>query len=284
MEQTEGQTIDQAAEKPPVEEPKSNAIALSDNQIMAPKDHKELSAVIGFLGKGGAFPERFKTNEQKLAAYNLSKSLMGDTWQLALNHIAIIKGQMTIYGEFPRTLAERTGKVEKFKVYVVDKDYKEICVKNKNLDKEPFAGICDVKREGRDEESFSYTLEEAKVAGQYPPTKANWVNGQNLGQIPNMDSPWMKALKVMLMRKAQALGVNFVFPEAKVGVLIAEYDFDIAPDITPYREEKTQSAADVFNQTYGNENATKEEENQVPENAREVSPTEVPSTGVPPIN
>ncbi len=205
----------------------TTSVALRDGSL-APKDASELSRTLANIAKGGGFPERFDTQEKRIAAYNLAQSLMGPQWQLALNHIAIIKGQMCIYGEMPGTLAERTGEVEEKEVYLLDADYQRINTTNKNLGAEPYAAVCNIKRKGRAKKEFTYTIDEAKKAGQYPPTK--WSKQENK-KVLNEDSPWEKFKKIMLMRKAMAIGIKFEFPDALVGVPIAEYDFDEAPDI-----------------------------------------------------
>lgn len=237
--------VNQDAEASPTEKTveatasaKSSApIAVKDGSL-SPQDQTQMRNMLSWIARGGGFPERFDTVEKQLAAYNLAHSLMGSQWQLALNHIAIIHGQMCIYGEMPGTLAERTGEVEEKRVYLITRDYVEICTSNKNLDADIYAAVCKIKRKGRDLKEFSYTIDEAKKAGQYPPMK--WVKGGGGRKEHNPDSPWEKHFKVMLMRKAMALAVKFEFPDALVGVPIAEYDFDEAPDIkdvTP-RESK----------------------------------------------
>jgi len=148
---------------------------------------------------------------------------MADDWQLALNHMAIIKGQLTIYGELPGTLAERTGEVAEKEVFLIDKDYTKICLENKNLTAEPFGAICNIQRKGRVMKQFFYTIDQARKAGQYPPKRRD-------GSI-NDDSPWHKYTHTMLLRKAMSLGVKFEFPEALVGVAIAEFEHDLAPDL-----------------------------------------------------
>lgn len=205
----------------------SNPIAVTEGQ-MAPKDHKELSSIIAHIANGGGFPERFDTHAKRIAAYNMAHSLMGARWQLCLNNIAIIQGQMTIYGELPSALAEQTKEVEEKEVFAVTKDLTKICIANKNISEEAFAGVCIIQRKGRSKKEFTYTLDEARTAGQYPPTKWDRNSKQ---RVPNPDSPWEKFTKVMLMRKAMAMAVKFEFADAMVGVPVSEFDFDLAPDI-----------------------------------------------------
>lgn len=249
-----------SVEQPVTEtKPKAAPVALRQGEL-APQNAVELGAVLSQIATGGGFPERFDTKEKRMAAYNLAYSLMKSQWQLALNHIAIIKGQMSIYGELPGTLAERTGEVEEKHTKFYDENYIEICLANKNLSAKPFAAVTKIKRKGREVKEFSYTLDEAQKAGQYPPMK--WDKQQRC-QVPNPDSPWEKHFKTMLARKSQALAIKFEFPDALVGVPIAEYDFDEAPDIkdvTPQAEK--QSLALQLNGKFSKQETVDVEQNQ----------------------
>lgn len=226
VEQVKEETKEQvSAEESAAAPPKQ--IALKDGSL-APANVSELMRTIENIARGGGFPARLDTPQKRVAAYNLAHSLMGAQWQLALNHIAIIHGQMCIYGELPGSLAERTGEVEERHVYVIDDQYNKICTENKNLSSFPYAGVIKIKRKGREMKEYYYTIDQAKNAGQYPAMKRNKKTRE---LEPNPDSPWMKFTTIMLMRKAQAIGVKIEFPEAFVGVPIAEYDFDMAPDL-----------------------------------------------------
>lgn len=215
----------EATDQPPTDQPKDTAAPqiLVSNGSMAPQSMSELRLKLAMIAKGGGFPECFDNEAKRLAAYNLAHSLEGNKFQLALNHMAFIKGKLSIYGEYPGALAERTKEVQEKHVYLIDKGYKKICVENANLDAEPYAGVCIIQRKGRERKEFTYTIEQAKTAGQYPAKRRD-------GSI-NLDSPWMKFTGTMLMRKAMALGLKFEFADALLGIPIAEYDYDQAPDL-----------------------------------------------------
>ncbi len=219
---------------------------------LAPINHIEFKSVITAISEGGGFPARFKTFPAKIAAANLATSLMGRKWQLAINNIADVKGTLTIYGELPGAIAEQTGQVEAKRVFVIDEEYNEICLKNKNLHMKPVAGVCQIKRKGRPANEFTYTIKEAEAGGFYPAYKAEWVNNQKTGkQIENPDSPWMKHTKIMLMRKAMNLGIKFEFPDAIVGCPIAEYDYGAAPDLDGSRDiTPANTVADEMNKEF----------------------------------
>ncbi len=230
-----------------------NPITVHDGAL-TPSNSSELNRTIANIAKGGGFPTRFETSAQQIAAYNLAHSLMGGRWQLALNNIAIIKGQMAIYGELPGALAEQTKEVEEKEVFVLDVDYKRICVENKNLSAAPHVGVCLIKRKGRAKKEFTYTMDEATKAGQYPATRRD-------GSLNN-DSPWMKFTKVMLMRKAMALAIKFEFADAMIGTPVCEYDFDVMPDNDGKIKDVTpmSNKAELVNSGFGPSKAAVVEE------------------------
>jgi hypothetical protein len=195
---------------------------------LAPVNAVELGAMIKHIGEGGGFPARFDTPQKRLAAYNLAHALVGKKWQLALPNLAFIKNQLVMFGELPSALAEWTGEVKEKHTYAIDSAHKKICLENKNLDEAPYAGICVIQRKGREQKEFTYTIEEAKKAGQYPARLRD-------GSL-NADSPWTKFTKIMLMRKAMAIAVKFEFADALMGTEIAEYSYDRAPDLADERD------------------------------------------------
>lgn len=207
---------------------KRDPITVDDKGLIAPKNANELVYTIEQIAKGGGFPRIFDTKEKQIAGYNLARTLMGNQWQLALNNMYFVKGKLCIFGELPGTLAERTKEVEEKHVFLIDRDYKVINVENQNLQVEPWASVCRIKRKGRLLKEFTYTMDEAIAAGQYPPKKAD-------GSVAT-DSPWYKHTRIMLMRKAMNTAIKIEFPESLVGVPIAEYDFDEAPDLRDVSE------------------------------------------------
>lgn len=254
----EAQLTEKLPEQPKQEaKAQQSSISLGKNRDLAPKNNAELLRVLKVIKDGGGMPERFDTQAKQVAAYNLSSALMGPKWQLAMNNIAIIKGQMSIYGELPSALAEQTGEVQEKDLYCVDKELKKMCLANKNVNVEPYAGVCNIQRKGRKIKEFVYTVDDALRAGQLPAMKWSKKEGR---QVPNDDSPWVKHLRTMLMRKAMALAVKFEFADAVMGVPISEYDFDVIPDgslkdVTPVNE-----AAEEINREYKDEEAKPETE------------------------
>lgn len=245
---SDDQTKTQHIQEPEKVRPQANLMAVDENRLLTPTTSSELSRFLSLLAEGGAFPDAFETQAQRVAVYQMARSLMGDQWQLALNHIASIKGRLTIYGELPRAIAEQTGQVEEFRVFTIDAAYREINVENKNLTEFPWAGVCEVKRKGRALKQYTYTIDEAKHAGQYPAMK---FDRESRSKVMSADAPWNKYTRIMLMRKAQAMAVKFEFPDAILGTPVAEYDDDIAPDLESVRTVSKPGPAETLNKRFG---------------------------------
>ncbi len=233
--------VEQKPDEIPVNKNKeAMLIPVSESGLLAPTNQKQLVALIGELLKSGSLPKWYQNTAQVLTAWNYAASL-GLTPQPNLKNIALIDGTPCLFGDAPRALAQKTGELEYCKVFVCNDKYERICFENKNLADIPFAGICQIKRKGRDPESFSFSVEDAKKAGL-------WGRVSKSGA----PSPWVKYDKIMLMRRAQAMALKFEFAEALSGVEIAEYTFNEAPDlkdVTPSGERE-----EVLNKIYGADN------------------------------
>lgn len=200
-------------------------MAIGENLQIQPQNTAELMRTVKQLMKGDGFPRHLDTAEKVIAAWNLAASLKLPP-QVAIRNIAVINGTPCIWGDLPKALAENTGELEQFRLICIDKDYQEICLQNKNLDAEPFGAVCKIKRKGRTENEYSYTVTEAR-------------NARLLGN-PKREV-WSLYTKVMLMRKAMGMAVRIEFPDALMGCAVAEYDLDQAPDlkdVTPPTEDK----------------------------------------------
>ncbi|CAK9250657.1 unnamed protein product [Sphagnum jensenii] len=189
------------------------------------------------VGEGGGFPVRFDTPQRRLAAYTMAHALRGKRWQLCLPNLAFIKNQLVMFGELPGSLAEETGEMQEKEVFLINEKYERICTENKNLNDFPFAAVCHIQRKGRAKKEFTYTMEQAKAAGQYPAKKSD-------GTL-SPDSPWNKFTNIMLLRKAMGLGIKFEFPDALIGAPIAELDYDQAPDLVEERDVTDNKANDL---------------------------------------
>lgn len=196
-----------------------------ETKQLAPRDNAELSRIVTMLKAGLAFPKDFDTNEKCFSAYNLAMQLCPRAPQRILSRMMIINNVIGIWGEAPKFLAEQTGELEDFQLFVYDKDHKEIKFENKNSNEEVYGACCRIKRKDRTINEYLFTMDDAKRAGL-------------LGKIP-----WKGYPQAMLRWKASGMGFKFEFPDALMGAEIAEYTYDVLPekDITPKVEESFES-------------------------------------------
>ncbi len=101
-------------------------------------------------------------------------------------------------------------------------------MENKNLDAEVWAAVCQIKRKNRSMNEYTFTMGEAETAG-----------------LKSKSGPWKQYPKIMLARRAIGHAIKFEFPDAVMGVGIAEYDHHQAPDLEPIRDVNTRSGGNA---------------------------------------
>lgn len=201
-------------EKEEIKEVKASLITVDNkSQQMIAKDNSELYRIIQVMMKGNAFPKTLDTPEKSIAAWQMAAS-MNIPPAIAIQNMAVIHGSVMIYGQLPKALAERTGELEDFKLIKFNKEQELICLANKNLDHEVWGVVVQIKRKGRSLNEYSFTLLDAEKAG-----------------LRGKSGPWRDYTSIMMSRRAAAQAIKFEFPDALMGIQIAEYDANEAPDI-----------------------------------------------------
>lgn len=191
------------------------------------RDNAELMRMIRMMMKGMAFPKSLDTEDKIIAAWQVAASLKIPP-AVAMQNMAVINGSVCIWGQLPKALAEATGELEDYKLILIDEQQQEISLANKNLNSEVWGAVVQVKRRGRTKNEYYFTLPEAKAAG-----------------LLNKSGPWKDYRKVMLSRRAIGQAIKFEFPDAVMGVGIAEYDQNEAPDlkdVTPPAKQRVEQA------------------------------------------
>jgi hypothetical protein len=215
--ETESPKTAEVQTPPPAQEPKKPSIspaliAVTEDGKLLPKDHIQLDRMIQTYLEGGGFPKHLDTMPKARMAYQMALQLNIPPL-LAVRNIAIINGSPSLFGDLPKGLCEATGELEKCKEYLIAEDYRPISVVNKNLDAALYAAVCEIKRKGRDEQTFHFTVAEAKTAGL-------WMKKGYNGK----DTPWVNYPQTMLMRRARSIALRAEFADVLAGVNIAEYD------------------------------------------------------------
>lgn len=193
-------------------------------QMLVAKDNNELVRMIRVFMKGQAFPKSLDTEEKIITAWQAAASLNVPP-NMAIPNMAIINGSLTIWGQLPKALAEATGQLTDFQLIMVDQEYNEICLANKNLHQPPWAAIVKIKRGQRSTNEYFFTVEDARTA-----------------RLLDKTGPWKDYRKVMLARRATAQAIKFEFPDALLGLSIAEYDMNAAPDLKDVSPRKDVAA------------------------------------------
>jgi hypothetical protein len=235
----------ETTEQKPVETPKQqNAPAvpetlmdLDERGLVAPKDSSEAWRLAGLFLKSKAIPKQFVNVAQVFMARQFLLA-QGLNPEIAIRQTTIINGTLSIWGDLPLAICQRSGLIETFEEYLIDKDYNKIHLDNKNLDAEIFAGVCRTKRKGHPEIIRTFTVKDAQTAGLLSKNGSLW-------------NIWPKRMYQMRVR---SLVLKDAYSDVLSGIAINEYDYDILQDNGAPRDllpMGPKNAADELNKEFG---------------------------------
>lgn len=172
------------------------------------------------LFKGKGFPAWVKSAEQALAVSIFLKNL-GLEVMTGIQHVCEVNGRLTLWGEGPLAAVRASGKLKSIKEGFYDKEYREICFKNKNLDAPIFFAHCVTTRadSGERKETWFSTIDEATAK-------------------KGLQAVWDGYRRTMYKRKARAENLKDNFGDILQGAGISEYDNEGAPDM-PVEQPKS---------------------------------------------
>lgn len=234
------QTQNEVTKTEALREKAPSAIALKDG-LLSPENSNEEWRVADLMLKSAALPSQFKNVPQVIMAMQFLKQ-HGLPVMVAIRQTTIINGTLSIWGDLPKALVDRSGLMEEFEEFLFDKNYQQINFENKNLEAEVFGALCRVKRHGFGSIEKTFLVSDAKKANLWD------------------KSIWKLYPKRMLQMRARSLALKDAFPDVLSGIAISEYDYDSIDATAPKLLEKTSALADQLNSDYG----TKEETNQRP--------------------
>jgi hypothetical protein len=145
----------------------------------------------------------------------------------AMNKMAYIKGKICPHSSLYTALAQKHPEWGEQRVFYVDKESKEICIKNENLTNEVFACVIQIKTKGRDYwNEYYFTMDDAKKA-------------KLLTTSTKPDSVWSKYTKDMLYHKCKKRAYDAEYASALEGVDMFEDIKEVyETDVTPSRDKK----------------------------------------------
>lgn len=222
----------EAPPAPPAQQPQGPKahVALNERGLPDPKDLDGIYRVIGALYRGKAFPAWVKSPEQAFAVAQFLKNL-GLEVMTGIQHVCEVNGRLTLWGEGPLAAVRASGKLKSIKETFLTSDYKEISLKNKNLDAPLFAAVCVMVRADNGERiERAFTTLDAQKANQ------------------GVASIWKGYQRIMFKRKARAECIKDLFGDVVLGAGIAEYDFEVLPDAAEANGQPRGSLADRMNE------------------------------------
>lgn len=205
-----------------IKQPAAQVIAVNPLGLIVARDNAELYRMISLMMKGMAFPKTLDTMAKVVAAWQVAASLKLPP-AVAIQNLAVIHGSVCMWGQLPKALAEGTGQMEDFKLIYFDPAQKVISLDNKNLDAPVWGAATQMRRTKRSMNEYFFTEVEAKKAG-----------------LLNKAGPWTDYRKIMYARRTVGHAIKFEFPDAVMGVGIAEYDFHEAPDLKDVTPSQTR--------------------------------------------
>lgn len=211
-----------------------SAIAVDPRtQLIMARDNGEVVRLIRTMMKGQALPKTLDSEEKLVMAWQAAASLKVPP-TVAISNMAIINGVLSIWGQLPKALAHATGEMRDFDIQPINDKQEVIALKYKNLDTEIWGAVIGIKRGGQTKNEYFFTMKDAERAG-----------------LDKKKGPWQDYRGIMIMRRTIAWGVKVEFPDALMGLSIAEYDLHEAPDlkdVTPM--PSTTGRADQLNSQF----------------------------------
>lgn len=200
-----------------MDENKSELVTTIPKPMMASEDGtlvgstlEEQYRLAKYYAKSGMLPKGYDTPEKALIGFQYAREL-GLKPLTAMKNICVINGQPNLWGDLPLALARKSGQLESIDEYFIEKDYKRISLKNKNLHAVKWAAVCVIKRVGIELKDFSWTMDD--------------VNKSNRGPV------WAKYPQIMWKRKVRSIALKDIFGDVLGTFDIAEYNHSRSPDV-----------------------------------------------------
>lgn len=182
-------------------------IDLSDDGSLKPKNMMQLKSMCNLYKQSTALNPDLKNATTLLMALQLAVSMKVNP-VIILNGLYVIKNRFRFHSALPSNIVMKSGKLQSIRTFCIDEEYKEICLKEKNLLKTPIAGVCiTVRNDNKFENETFFTIDDAKAAGLL--SKDNYKN----------------YLKQMLMARARSANLEYYFADVLGGLS----DMDNAP-------------------------------------------------------
>jgi len=173
----------------------------------SPRTIDEVFKLADFISKSDFFPA-WKNKPHDAAVAILFGQSLGLSWGHSLLNIAVINGRPTVWGDAMLALCMKSPFWEDF-----DEDF----------DERTMTATCLVKRMGKKEKMYTFSLEDAKTA-----------------KLLGKDN-WIKYPKRMLQMRARSFALRGAFPDVLEGLGCTEEVIDYPDSAKPKAGSKSES-------------------------------------------
>jgi len=213
--------------EPPVllRSPQSMAVD-PKTQLIVARDNAEVVRLIKVWTRGASIPKTLDTEDKLILAWQTAASLNVPP-AIAIQNMAIINGTLSIWGQLPMGLARATKEVTDFELITINDKQEEINLKYKNLDTEVWGAVVNLRRGGGSRNQYYFTMKDAARAG-----------------LDKKRGPWQEYRQTMICRRTIGWSVKVDFPDALMGLSVAEYDLNELPDLKDVSPSKESPPLD----------------------------------------
>lgn len=143
-------------------------VGISEGGAFEFRNQTELSASAKFAIAAKIAPEHLRKEGPEAVAAALVFCKQHNLPLSAMGKMAYIRGKVQVFGTLYMALAQRHKDFGEMRIFFVDKDHKEICFANKNLDSDVWACVISARKK-KDTlwSEFFFTRKEAETAGLF---------------------------------------------------------------------------------------------------------------------
>lgn len=185
-------------------------------------------AAQAYIQQGFAPPDLAKQGPAAVSAALLMCKQFGLP-QKSISQMAFINGRLTVYGTLYTALAQRDPDWREPNIFYLNKEGKEISIKNGNALDESYACVIQVpKKDGKSFNEYIYSLKDAEKAGLWSENRQS-------------QTPWYKYTKDMLYHKCKARAYSREYARTLEGVYMKEDLEDISSTVRDINTTKDLS-------------------------------------------
>ena len=221
----------------------------------------EINLWVDYLQKKRLVPDSLKTPSSLLMAISACKALgFTDFGKMlgAIKNMYVFNGSLHMFGELPKSLVDASGLLESIDEFFVDKDGKRISYKNKNLNENPTAAVCLMKRKGGTENEFVVTKQDLINSGGIQKENGTWEFRQGKG----VSYTWKAYPKNHWKLRVRRMAIKALFPDILCGISLGT-----GPDSVPPSDKKNEDPKMLETYLTEEERIGKIKKNQQPEMA-----------------